>query len=152
MTVRMENGDKGRVYTCTRRIQFCAGHRVYGHESKCNNLHGHNYVAYVTVSASELDHVGRVVDFSVLKEVVGGWIDRVWDHGLILLASDPYADLFKERDQKLFLMAQNPTAENMAEVLRFQSQMMLDPYQLRVEKVLLWETENCMAEAVRMDR
>ena len=32
--------------TCTRRLQFCAGHRVYGHESKCANVHGHNLAVF----------------------------------------------------------------------------------------------------------
>ena len=54
------------MITCTRRIQFCAGHRVMGHEGKCRNLHGHNYVVFVTAQADELDSVGRVIDFSVL--------------------------------------------------------------------------------------
>lgn len=28
-----------------RRIQFCAGHRVRNHESKCKNIHGHKHLA-----------------------------------------------------------------------------------------------------------
>ena len=51
-----------------RKIHFSAGHRVYGHESKCSNLHGHNYVLWVHAGAKELDELGRVIDFSVLKD------------------------------------------------------------------------------------
>jgi hypothetical protein len=51
-----------------RRIPFAAGHRVFQHESKCRNLHGHNYVAVLHARADAgLDALGRVIDFSVLK-------------------------------------------------------------------------------------
>ena len=49
------------MITCTRRLTFCAGHRVLGHESKCAHPHGHNYVVYVTAEAEQLDDVGRVM-------------------------------------------------------------------------------------------
>ncbi len=39
--------------TATRRLQFCAGHRVYKHESKCANLHGHNYVVLLHAVADK---------------------------------------------------------------------------------------------------
>ena len=109
--------------TCTRRIQFCAGHRVAGHENKCAHLHGHNYVALITAQANELDDVGRVIDFSVLKERVGGWIDKHWDHGFILWAGDSEARAVigafhtGVTGQKLFELPVNPTAENMARYL-----------------------------------
>lgn len=138
--------------TCTRRFQFCAGHRVYGHENKCANLHGHNYVAYVTVGASGLDSVGRVIDFSCIKEKVGGWIDENWDHGLLLKASDPLAkqlyDVPEYRDMKRFLMEANPTAENMAEQLFLVAAEVL-PSEVSPVKVVLWETENCYAEYIQ---
>lgn len=43
--------------TCTRRLQFCAGHRVLGHEGKCARPHGHNYTLFVTAKAVKLDHL-----------------------------------------------------------------------------------------------
>ena len=57
--------------TCTRRLCFEAGHRVYGHESKCANLHGHSYKVERGLR-SGAGRVGRVIDFSVLKEKIGG--------------------------------------------------------------------------------
>ena len=78
--------------TCTRRIQFCAGHRVKNHESKCRNLHGHNYVVWITAKLDAgTDELGRVVDFSVLKARIGGWIEDAWDHGFILWDQDDEA-------------------------------------------------------------
>ena len=143
--------------TCTRRIQFCAGHRVEGHENKCAHFHGHNYVAFIHARADELDEVGRVIDFSVLKGAIGGWIEDNWDHGFILKATDalaiecirkfePHPDN-NVRRQKLFTMKYNPTAENMALFLLEVSAKILHGSGVQVHKVVLWETENCHAEA-----
>lgn len=138
------------MITCTRRIQFCCGHRVAGHESKCRNLHGHNYVALITAEAESLDNLGRVIDFSVLKGRVGKWIDDNWDHGFVLWEDDHQARVCVEgmTGQKVFHLPSNPTAENMAEYLvRIVSPAVLVGTGARVTKVTLWETENCYAEA-----
>jgi 6-pyruvoyltetrahydropterin/6-carboxytetrahydropterin synthase len=135
---------------CTRRIQFCAGHRVHLHESKCRNLHGHNYVAFFKATAPDLDSVGRIIDFSVLKERIGGWIDQHWDHGFLAFCRDEeaLAALASVPQQKVYLMDANPTAENMAEyLLRVICPKVLAGTLVRVVSVVLWETENCHAEA-----
>jgi 6-pyruvoyltetrahydropterin/6-carboxytetrahydropterin synthase len=136
--------------TCTRRIQFCAGHRVKGHENKCRNLHGHNYVVFFEAQTDRLDELGRVIDFSVLKERLGGWIDMKWDHGFILGKEDHRARavIGGMAGQKEYIMPTNPTAENMAEYLL----NVIGPEQLggtgvRLLRVTLWETENCYAVA-----
>lgn len=150
--------------TCTRRIQFCAGHRVMGHENKCAHLHGHNYVAFFTAeavpeSAYRTDDVGRVIDFSVLKERLGGWIDRFWDHGFLLHEMD-HATIKAisalnaareeggEEPQKVYVMPSNPTAENMAWWLLINvAPRLLADTGIRIRKVRIWETENCYADA-----
>lgn len=137
------------MITCTRRIQFCAGHRVHKHEGKCAHPHGHNYVALFTAQAAELDAVGRVIDFSVLKEKIGGWIDKYWDHGFIYLSSDTQMKHIFERsegDFKYHAMPRNPTAENMAwYLLHTVCPQVLKDTNVLVTEVTLWETENCYA-------
>lgn len=139
------------MITCTRRIQFCAGHRVMGHENKCAHLHGHNYVALITAQAEQLDGIGRVIDFSVLKDKLGGWIDQYWDHGFILYGEDQVAlDALKHfvEPQKLYCLPTNPTAENLADyLLRVIGPQELASSEVRLTKVIIWETENCHAEA-----
>lgn len=138
------------MITCTRRIQFCSGHRVAGHESKCANLHGHNYVVLVTATADALDSVGRVIDFSVLKEKVGGWIDQHWDHGMVLWQQDDVAlSLVRAMPgQKLHELPFNPTAENMAAyLLHAVCPVVLQRTGVYATRVVVWETENCCAEA-----
>ncbi len=131
---------------CTRRIEFDAAHRVLRHESKCRNLHGHRYVADITVEADELDSVGRVVDFSAVKERVGGWVDQNWDHGCILSAADvDLAGLCRENGWRLYLLTDNPTAEHMAAHL-FASAEGLMPEGIRVVAVRLYETPSCWVD------
>lgn len=123
---------------------------MFGHEGKCRNLHGHNYVLLISARAEQLDSVGRVIDFSVLKQKIGGWIEANWDHGFILWQGD-YQGIQAVKlvkDQKLDLMDKNPTAENMAELLlKVVCPMLLRDDGIEVYKVTLWETENCYAEA-----
>ena len=142
-------------YSVTRRIDFCAGHRVKGHESKCANLHGHNYSVFITASAPELDSVGRVVDFSVLKETIGAWIDSHFDHGFILHTDDALAielvsgfSTENLKKQKLFLLPYNPTAENIARyICEVVAPDLLEGYpEITVTKVVVQETPNCAAE------
>ena len=135
---------------CPRRIRFCAGHRVWKHESKCAWLHGHNYVAFFHAAASELDDLGRVIDFSVLAERLGGWIDEHWDHGFILHREDEEAKTAVEKvvGQRLFLLDANPTAENLADyLLREVAPHALAGTGVQVVKVVLWESESSFAEA-----
>ncbi len=135
--------------TCTRRIQFCAGHRVMGHEGKCRNMHGHNYIAHITAEGSQ-DSIGRVIDFSVLKERIGSWIDQHWDHGFIVYSGDDPVkfSLALMPDQKVYELPYNPTAENIAlYVLNFVAPLRLEGTGVRVTKVVIEETENCSAEA-----
>lgn len=139
------------MITCSRRIQFCAGHRVHGHEGKCRHLHGHNYVAWFTAESESLDSIGRVVDFSVLKQSLGGWVDQNWDHGFIVWSEDSeaLAAMKTMNTQKVFELPTNPTAENMAEyLLRVVGPEQLSGTGVRLVRVRIDETENCSAEAL----
>lgn len=132
-----------------RRIQFCAGHRVVGHEGKCKNIHGHNYVAYIYAEADQLDNIGRVIDFSIIKEKVGSWIESNWDHGFIFFIKDPdrsVHSICNNKDHKTFMMYSNPTAENMAVHLLSVCKQLFYKTEVRVTKIKLYETENCFAE------
>lgn len=149
---RLEN-DTVQVSTSTisavRRLQFCAGHRVYKHESKCANLHGHNYVLFLHAQAEELDHLGRVVDFGKLKELFNPWIEENWDHGFILFQDDQEGidALSRISGQKLYLLKENPTAENIARYILLElAPRLLSGSGVKLTKVVLWETENCFVE------
>lgn len=141
------------VTKITRAIHFDAGHRVLGHESKCANLHGHRYIAEITVSTPKLDGLGRIVDFSVIKDTLGSWIDLHWDHNVLLHPSDPLLQIDRKAfggNKPPYIMPgenekANPTAENMARVLYNVAKEMFPTY-LHIENVRIYETPNCWSD------
>lgn len=136
--------------TCTRRLEFDAAHRVLRHESKCAHLHGHRYVVEITCEAHALDDVGRVIDFGVVKQVVGGWIDDVWDHGTLVNEEDAaLLDWCRQNDQKRYVFNCEPTAENIAADLLEVAHKRLHGYGIVVQRVRVYETPNCSADAER---
>ncbi|CDZ80105.1 queuosine biosynthesis protein QueD [Candidatus Rubidus massiliensis] len=136
---------------CVRKIHFCSGHRVLNHEGKCANAHGHNYYAHIFAEANNLDELGRVIDFSVLKEMIGGWIDKHWDHNFLVCDKDEEmlrALQLITSPKKPFICPFNPTAENMAiYLLEVICPQELKNTNVTVTKVIISETDNCYAEA-----
>jgi len=119
-----------------------------GHESKCAQPHGHNYVAFFQAYATSLDGIGRVIDFSVLKAKLGGWIDETWDHKFLVYEKDrALGDALSSATSGIVSCPFNPTAENMAMyLLSVVAPRELEGTGVVVEKVTLFETENCYAE------
>lgn len=65
------------MYTVTKRLEVSAAHHLtLDYESKCQHLHGHNWIIYVTCQREELDHNGMVIDFKKIKEIVHGTMDH----------------------------------------------------------------------------
>lgn len=140
---------------CDRRIEWDSAHRVTRHESKCRTLHGHRYVAILECEADALDHAGRVVDFGVMKQRVGEWIDENLDHTTIVAAHDKELEDFciaqaaKHKHRMPFVMDEGePTAENIARLLLRVSTQLLGGSGVRVVSVRVFETPNCSATAV----
>lgn len=135
--------------TIMRRIRFCAGHRLLGHGGRCENFHGHNYVAEFYVTGDEQDEVGRIIDFSELKARCKGWIDEHWDHAFLLWSKDRNGiDALRQVEpSRLFEMPYNPTAENMARYLLEEvSPKILQGTGARASKVIIWESDESFAE------
>lgn len=127
-------------------------HRIPRHESKCAAFHGHRYAAEITCEAPRLDDRGRVIDFSVVKERVGGWIDDKWDHTAILMSGDPdpaiaaLAASNAGHGRPVYWMDAPPTAENIAGELASVASRLLSDTGVRVVRVRIWETPNGSAE------
>lgn len=139
------------MLTVTRLLEFDAAHRVMNHESKCATLHGHRYKVEIEATADELDKVGRIIDFSVIKNTIGAWIDERWDHTTIVCRDDEqtvHALHAMPKFKEPFLTDWNPTAENMANfILRVVAPSCLHQTGVKVIRVRVWETPNCFAEA-----
>lgn len=108
------------MYQVDRYHDISCGHRVFGHESKCAHLHGHNYRIHFTIEPDnrQLDLIGRVLDFSVIKTRLCEWLEKWWDHKMLIWVDDPYLDDLLDMDPDGVVPVEfNPTAENMAKYL-----------------------------------
>lgn len=135
------------THRVSRYHDICCGHRVVGQGGKCEHLHGHNYRVHFTCEALVLDDVGRVLDFSVIKEKLCLWIERVWDHKLLIWTEDPYFRQLQMVDYTgVVPVPFNPTAENMAFYLVHSvGPLVLGETGVRLVKVVIDETTKCSA-------
>lgn len=123
------------------------------HGGKCINLHGHEYKIEITAQAPNLDRLGMIIDFSVLKEKFQPWFDENWDHTFIVNQDD--VDLIEilsnpkiKNTKPIYIAPFNPTAENMAAFIRVHlAPVLLKGYNIEVVSVIVYETENCWAES-----
>lgn len=134
----------------TRYHDISCGHRVVGHESKCRWFHGHNYRVTFTCATEELDSIGRVIDFSVMKEKLCMWLEDNWDHRFLMWTNDPYLETFNADDYPgagILPVPFNPTAENMGDyLLNFVGPVQLYDTGVKLVKVIVEETRKCSAE------
>jgi 6-pyruvoyltetrahydropterin/6-carboxytetrahydropterin synthase len=129
------------MYSVTKRIDFCYGHRLLDYDGVCKHPHGHNAVAEIEVRAEALDRRNMVVDFSDIKRLVKEWIDRELDHRMILRQDDPLVASLKALGEPVFVVDSNPTAERIARLLYDVSR----EQGLPVERVTVWETPSSWA-------
>jgi 6-pyruvoyltetrahydropterin/6-carboxytetrahydropterin synthase len=129
------------MYSVTRELTFCYGHRLLDYDGKCKHLHGHNGRVVITLAAETLDALGMVMDFSDLKRIVGGWIDDNLDHKMLLHRDDPALPLLRQQGEPVHVLDVNPTAENIARVIFDVTAERGFP----VVEVKLWETDSCCA-------
>ena len=105
------------MYSVTKRIEFCYGHRLLDYDGICKHPHGHNAVAEVEVQTGALDDRNMVCDFSDIKRVVKGWIDEALDHKMILRRDDPLVKPLQDLGEPIFLIDTNPTVEAIAKLI-----------------------------------
>jgi len=132
--------------TAERFHDFSYGHVVLGHESKCANLHGHNGRVHFTVAAPQIDSVGRVVDFSYIKERLCIWVEEEWDHRFLISQDHPFAGILSQHDSTVVVVPFNPTAENLAAyLLHVVGPLQLKDTGLVLTSVKFEETRKCSA-------
>ena len=66
------------------------------YESKCQNLHGYNWIVVVYCKSKELDENGMIIDFKYIKNMVSDKLDHQYLNEIVDF---------------------NPTAENMAKCI-----------------------------------
>jgi 6-pyruvoyltetrahydropterin/6-carboxytetrahydropterin synthase len=129
------------MYSVTKKIEFCYGHRLLDYDGICKHPHGHNAIAEIEVRTDSLDPRNMVCDFSDIKRVVKGWIDKNLDHQMILRGDDPLVGPLKELGEPVYIVDSNPTVEHIAKIIfgytRGQG--------FHVVRVTVWETPSSFA-------
>jgi len=143
----------------TRRLEFDAGHRIPDHASQCRHLHGHRYALEITLSGEVIETEGSpargmLIDFGDVKAIAKQHIVDIWDHAFLAYRGDTAVVDFLQSmpGHKTVLLDVIPTAENLAaEAFRILEPLYTGVYrdQLRLERVRLYETPNCWADALR---
>ena len=109
-------------YKLKTKFDFDAAHRLVGYEGKCQNLHGHMWNVEIEIEGDKLDEVGILWDFTNVKK-----IKERFDHKTILKNCDENEGIIiairnsmkgtKDYKDCVYLMKENPTAENLAELI-----------------------------------
>lgn len=82
------------MFYIKKSMEISAAHRLnLSYESKCQNLHGHNWHVTIYCKAKELNQDGMVCDFTHIKKAIHEKLDHQYLNDIL-----PF----------------NPTAENMA--------------------------------------
>ncbi|PYQ73456.1 MAG: 6-pyruvoyl tetrahydrobiopterin synthase [Acidobacteria bacterium] len=130
------------MYSVTKRIDFCYGHRLLDYDGICKHPHGHNAVAEIEVRTGQLDNRNMVCDFSDIKRVVKGWIDSALDHKMLLRHDDPLVKPLQALGEPVYLLESNPTVERIARLIFDYA----SAQQFPVVRVKVWETPTSFAE------
>lgn len=145
----------------TRKLEFDAGHRIPDHASQCRHLHGHRYVLEVTLAGNIIRADGQavngmVMDFADVKAIAAKHVVDPWDHAFLAWRNDTVVTDFLASmpGHKTVLLDVVPTVENLAtEAFRILDRHYRDVYgnDLRLERVRMYETPNCWADALRSE-
>lgn len=65
------------MYYVSKRMEIAGSHRLQlSYESKCSNIHGHNWIVTVYCRAERLNADGMVCDFTRIKERIHDALDH----------------------------------------------------------------------------
>jgi len=90
------------MYQVCKSFSFDAAHILRGYDGNCARLHGHRWEVAVCVEGPELDEIGMLVDFRLIKEAAQRATAN-YDHNM-LNDMPPYDEI-------------NPSAENIARTI-----------------------------------
>lgn len=134
------------MYSITKEIYFCYGHRLMNHRGKCRNLHGHSVKVAITITAEQLDEQGMVCDFSEIRASANDYIEQL-DHNFLLHKDDPIVPLLNQNNERFILLDEHPTAEVIAKMI-FQY---VKAKNFNIKQVTLWETARSCASYSEQD-
>lgn len=137
----------------TKEFTFEAAHALEGYDGACREIHGHSYRLFVTIkgepSTDSYDpKQGMVMDFGVLKRIVGEQIISQMDHAFVVRRSEQGESLrqmLSDRYDNIVMVDYQPTCENM---LADFAERLLDslPDEVELYSLRLHETATSFAE------
>ena len=129
------------MYSITKEVYFCYGHRLMNHPGKCKNIHGHSVKAAITLEAERLNGQGMVCDFSDIAAASAEFIDSELDHNFLLHQDDPLVEMLRQANERFMVLREHPTSECIAKLIYDFIQAKGYP----VREVTLWETASSCA-------
>ena len=139
------------MYKVIKKFDFSAGHRLSENKGACRKLHGHNYVAEVTIVSNVLNSSGAVMDGGDINKIFQKSIGGKFAHRYILKKNDTYNEkvigVLPVNDGSACWVEYNPTAENIAKDIYeiFQRELTISK-KVKVLKVRLYETPTSYVE------
>ncbi|RUM88837.1 MAG: 6-carboxytetrahydropterin synthase QueD [Thermodesulfatator sp.] len=118
------------MFELTVREEFSAAHQLRGYAGACEKLHGHNWRVEIRVQGEKLNHIGILLDFKELREVLREVIAEL-DHRFL--------------NEHPAFRTQNPSSENLARYIYERLAEKLAGYPVRVSRVTVCETERACA-------
>lgn len=110
------------MYRVKKRLEIAGAHRLdLDYESKCSNVHGHNWIIEIYMQSKELDRNGMVMDFTHIKQEIHDVLDHKYINDVVQI---------------------NPTAENIA-------RWVCERLGTKCYKVIVQESEGNAAEYER---
>jgi 6-pyruvoyltetrahydropterin/6-carboxytetrahydropterin synthase len=144
-----------RYSEVSRKVEIDTGHRLYHHDWKCKNPHGHRYKIELTVGGLVNEEM-MIADFGKLKDLMWDVLDEDIDHGMLLNEKDEeFIQLCQEKGWRHRTMKGDPTVENIADWLfdqfeeKANDEMEMYRARWRILSLKVWETPNCSVEVTR---
>jgi len=129
------------MHSITQTFSLCYGHRLLGETGKPAQIHGHTATVVLTLNNGGLNECGQVYPKTKLGETMGSWLNNELDHSLILCNTDPVLPALNSLGERVYVMNENPTEENIARLIYTRA----TEYGLPIESVEVWDTENTRA-------
>ncbi|HBR14240.1 MAG TPA: 6-carboxytetrahydropterin synthase QueD [Candidatus Omnitrophica bacterium] len=111
------------MYELSIKGDMASAHFLRGYEGKCKNLHGHTWQIEVVIASRQLDRLGMVADFAILKKQLKEFLSSL-DHMCL--------------NELAYFKDVNPTTENIARYVYEQYAKMIHP--LKIKHVQAWES------------
>lgn len=109
--------------------KFSAAHSLREYDGNCERLHGHNWVVEAIIKGDDIDHLGMLVDFRVVKKGLDEILDSL-DHRYL-----NELPIFKNG---------NPSSENIAKYIYHKLSGIMGKGVQLVE-VKVWESDDSWA-------